>query len=123
MRIEAFYDGQKLDDSTVSCEVGDESLARYDAATGKIIVNSDGLTGETTLFVSAKYGEYLATTPVTISVSCPIADYTDLIDTARIPVPSTKSGKTYSETDIKLQPLIRAMRYSPSIAKKGFLTD
>lgn len=93
LRIEAFYDGQKLDDSTISCEVGDESLARYDAATGKIIVNSDGLTGETTLFVSAKYGEYLATTPVTISVSCPIADYTDLIEYSAYSGPVNKKWK------------------------------
>lgn len=78
--IEAFNGNDKLDASTITCVPASSSLISYDAATGEVKVNSEGRTGETTLNITVSNGGESMTTQVAVSVKCPIADYSEVIE-------------------------------------------
>ncbi len=79
--IEAFSDEVKLDNSAIVCEAeADQALVTYDANTGKITVNSNGKTGETVLNITVKDGTETLTTPISVSVKCPVVDYAEFIE-------------------------------------------
>ena len=78
--IEAFNGNDKLDGSAVTCEIADPTLVSYDANTGRITVNSNGKTGETALNITINDGTESMTTQVAVSVKCPLADYSGLIE-------------------------------------------
>lgn len=78
--IEAFNGNDRLDGSAITCEVADPTLVSYDANTGKITVNSNGKTGETALNITINDGTENMTTQVAVSVKCPLADYSGLLE-------------------------------------------
>ena len=92
--IEAFNGNEKLSASAVSCALVSDELISYDETTGLIKVNAGGKTGETVLKITIEADGEKMTSNVTVSVRCPLADYSEFVEYSAA---SGLVGKTWEE--------------------------